>query len=267
MSIEDSFKSSMIALNDIQQYMRKQNLIFRKLDDVPMDKYDFDFVEYITDKLNDILPPMKFGQVTRDDINDAHPLYTDDKSTSSPAVIVQFSKVRNEILKNKKSLEERCGVRVTEHLTKHNRDMLNQARDIVGGYYAWTQKGVVYASIDDDTKIQIKTNDDLRKLRSHGCVPRSPPPKKKRVKNFTKPNSRPPLVTNKSSDSSQAYSHDNDVTSNSFLTTNNNNNSDFVYGLQYSGYRSNVRGRGRGTSFRGSNNYYQRGYRGRGGFN
>ena len=154
-----------------------------------MNLYDYDFVEWIVKELNSILPPMKFGQLNVNDINDAHPLPSDDE-TSSPIVIVQFNKrwIRNEILKKKKSLKDMTGVRVTEHLTKHNRDMLNKARDVVGGYYAWTHKGTVYASIDDDHKIPIKTLDDIEELKSHGCAPRDPPPpKQKHVCNHSTP--------------------------------------------------------------------------------
>ena len=190
--IAKSFETCSSAVNDMRQYMQRQNLILGKLHNVPTDKYDYDFVVWICEQLNSILPPMKFGKIFPNDINDAHPLYNDDESRQ-PHVIVQFNKrwIRNAIYRIRKDVQQVTGVRITEHLTKHNRNMLSQARDIVGGYYAWTHKGDVYASIDDDTKVPIKTDADIADLRNRGCVPRSPARKVKVSSKKTPANTNP----------------------------------------------------------------------------
>ena len=104
--IEKSLKTCLSRLNELEQYIRRQNLLIHGLSDVPMDCYDFKFMVYIADKLNAILPPLAFGKITPDDINDAHPLPTKDDS-KFPAVIVQFNKrwIRNEIWKMKNTLK------------------------------------------------------------------------------------------------------------------------------------------------------------------
>ena len=102
-SIDKSFSEARRDLNELQQYLRRQNLLIHGLDDVPLDKYDLDFIKYIVDKLNAMLD-LGFGKITVDDINDAHPMYKSDKSKSKyPVVIVQFNKrwLRNEILKKR----------------------------------------------------------------------------------------------------------------------------------------------------------------------
>ena len=270
-AIESSFKTSLIALNEMRQYMHRQNIIIGKLHGVPMNKYDHDFVVWISDKLNEILPPMKFGKINPDDINDAHPLYIDEK-TKQPTVIVQFNKrwIRNEIYKVRKAVQEQTGVRITEHLTKHNRDMLNQARDIVGGYYAWSQKGVVYASVDDETKIPIRSSDDIKKLQTYGCVPRPPPVKKVKKNIGINAHSYPPQTYTNNSNSTLQSSQVNNMIpsqtqSNLNSTDNVHNSYDFVPHQSVS--INNVRGRGysrgRGT-LRGRGSYYQRGQNSRG---
>ena len=263
--IKSSFDSCLSALNDLEQYTRRQNLLFSDLD-VDLDLYDYDFVVHIVKKLNEILPKMKFGEITNDDINDAHPLYT--KEGSKPLVIVQFNKrwIRNEVLKVKKSLKSNWGVRVMEHLTKHNRDMLNKARDIVGGYYAWSQKGVVYASLEDGTKMAIKNEEDLNHLQSLGCTPRVPP-QKKYVKKTThrtvnsSSHSHPPQQlsnANGTASHSQQY-HTHDDNGNFAQNSGNGNPSNFYYNNDYNNGGSYFpRGRGRGRG------YFRRGHRGRG---
>ena len=42
---------------------------------------------------------------------------------------------------------------------------MKEARSIVGNYHAWTRKGVVYARADEDTKLKIKSRNDLNKLK------------------------------------------------------------------------------------------------------
>ena len=139
-----------------------------------MDKYDFDFIVYIADKLNSLLPKLHFGKITPDDINDAHPLFVKNES-KSPVVIVQFNKrwILNELLKLKKELAD-PNIGFSEHLTKCNMELLKETKALVGSYYAWSRKGVVYARLEDGTKVTVKSEDDLLKIKNSGCKPRNP---------------------------------------------------------------------------------------------
>ena len=281
--IAKSFDTCSTAVNDMRQYMQRQNLILGKLQNVPTDKYDYDFVVWICDVLNSILPPMNFGKVVPNDINDAHPLFNDDES-QQPRVIVQFNKrwIRNGIYRVRKDIQQNTGVRITEHLTKHNREMLSQARDVVGPYYAWTHKGDVYASIDDNNKIPIKTDADIAKLRAHGCVPRSPAPNvkkafKKKTPVYTPPQQRETVRSNPTQSQMSASSRGNqpsqtinDASSqqNSYGHNHsgnvyNQNNVKFNNSPHYSGHGTFNNSRGRGYNRgRGSNSFYNQ--RGRG---
>ena len=99
--IETSFNKALTSLHELEQYMRRQNLLIYGLDDIAFDKHDFAFVQYICNKLNALLPNLSFGEILPNDINDAHPLFA--KPGSKVVVIVQFNKrwIRNELLRRK----------------------------------------------------------------------------------------------------------------------------------------------------------------------
>ena len=164
LDIEKGFSKAMSNLYELEQYMRRQNLLIYGLDDIPSETYDFEFVRYICRKLNNLLPNLEFGEITPDDINDAHPMYT--RSGSKVIVIVQFNKrwIRNEVLKMKNNLTQK-NVSFSEHLTPNNMKLLKAAKSIAGPYYAFSRKGVVYGRVDDK-KIAIKSEQDLEELKS-----------------------------------------------------------------------------------------------------
>ena len=89
-------------------------------------------------------------------------MYT--KPGAKPIVIVQFNKrwLRNELLKRKTEIAVKS-VSFSEHLTSHNMKMLKRAKSIAGPYYAFSQKGTVYARADDK-KIPINSQEDLDEL-------------------------------------------------------------------------------------------------------
>ena len=163
MDIEKCFNKALENLNELEQYMRRQNILIYGLNDIPSKSYDFEFVKYVCRKLNALLPNLEFGEITPDDINDAHPMFT--KSGSKPIVIVQFSKhwIRNKVLKKKNQLSQN-NVSFSEHLASQNMKLLKAAKSIVGPYYAFSLKGVVYGRVDD-LKITVKSQQDLEELK------------------------------------------------------------------------------------------------------
>ena len=264
-NIEFSLKNAHASLNELEQYLRRANLLIHGLHDIPMDKYDYDFIVYIVDKLNSLLPTLNnIGKITPDDINDAHPLFQSE--SKSPVVIVQFNKrwIRNEILKMKNKLAY-PNVGFTEHLTKCNMELLKETKALVGSYYAWSRKGVVYARLDDGSKVTVKSKDDVVKLKNSGCKPRVPVKKNSSMHNNANHSSpRHAKVPNADTASNPLNPpvQDNDIY---------DSRSSIAYSNQLRGrgihrgagsYRGNFVGRGYST--RGGRGYSTRGGRGRG---
>ena len=159
---DDYFNQIHRWINKDRQYSFNEDLLIYDLGDVPLDKYDYDFIVYIVDKLNFLLPNLT-RKITVDDVNDAHPL----SNKENPVVIIQFNKrwLKNMIMTQRKSLRQKQ-IRISDHLTENNLELLKKAKAIVGNYYAFSIKCKLFACVPGDKrKIPIRDDSDIEFLK------------------------------------------------------------------------------------------------------
>ena len=153
------------TLNEMKQYSMVPSLIIRKLPNVPTKINNFKFINYICNELNYLLPELKM-KLNYFLIEAAHPLPVRD-GDESPSVIVRFKyrANRNDVFFNKKFLKG-SKIRITEHLTPSNIELLEKVQKYVGVRQSWTRNGKIFATISDK-KHQIKDLTELDKLIEH----------------------------------------------------------------------------------------------------
>ena len=164
--LAEEVKKLSARLNNLEQYLRRNNLLFHGLVDLPSlpDKpttEDYiNFYKYVVNKLNSLFPNLS-NPITVKDIDDTHELVTKGRKRGKKVLIVRFVSrlVRNEIYSNKKTLKE-TPIAVTEHLTAPNLALLKSAQQAVGLKKAWTRYGKVMIDLNGSVR-SIRNIDDL----------------------------------------------------------------------------------------------------------
>ena len=156
--VDNKLAAYTIRLDEIEQYMRLYALLIHGLDDVPVKTYGVEFSEYVLKKLQSLLPSIA-NKLKLEDIDVSHPLPTKKKSI----VIVKFVRrdIRNMIFYGKRELKNsRSKVSITEHLTKRNLWLMDEAKKIVGYKNVWSSQCTVFALVNGH-KIKVKNSNDL----------------------------------------------------------------------------------------------------------
>jgi len=155
-----------IALDNIEQYQRRNCLIFYGLQDIPKDengkfKDHKEFEKYIVAKINSFDLGIK---INKNDIDAAHPLKT--RSSNTP-VIVKFTRrnIKHTIYGNKKNLKnlDVKGIGITEALTKRRLTLVRAAKQKFGKRSVSTIEGNVFIYTSEGRRIYIYSLDDLDK--------------------------------------------------------------------------------------------------------
>lgn len=144
--------------NDREQYSKNYNLLFHGLR-IPYHLKGLAFSKNISMQINHALPYLN-PKVTSSEIDISHPINFQGK----PGVIVRFVRrdFRNYIFFCHKYLQN--GVKCYEHLTKMNKDLLTEAKEIVGEGNAWFAKGELFVSLGRNHKRQFKSLAELNDL-------------------------------------------------------------------------------------------------------
>ena len=156
------FKQLKKITNANNQYPRLNNAILHNFFVPSREEWDVCYTDRVAWQINQYLPMLDIP-VNKFNIEITHPLRNNAKG--QPVVIVRFVNrhIRNDILDNKHILEK-FGVYATEHLTRDNVQLLNQARRIVGSNNAWAFNGDLFALVNGK-KYSIVEDDDLSILR------------------------------------------------------------------------------------------------------
>ena len=116
------------------------------------------YTVWVTEQIVKLLPQLDFVMLP-DYISVAHPIFKDGEMTNT--VIVRFTHrdVRNAIFFNKTKIVDK-NVYINEQLTNRNRELLKEAKEIVGPRNAWSSQCKLYAKVGAD-RIKIISEDDL----------------------------------------------------------------------------------------------------------
>ena len=150
-------------MNNSDQYSYNYNLMLHKLKNVPISTKEHrvsheEFNLFIANELNKFFPNLA---IKPNDIDIAHPIKSRKGNKADPVVVVRFYRrsLRHDIYANKKLLKGKSLV-ITEHLTQENLYLLRRTKEIYGKNNAWSNSGVIYASING-IKTRIRSHHDL----------------------------------------------------------------------------------------------------------
>ena len=153
------------AIDDLEQYSRRNCLILHGCGDIPKKKSSYtEFESYVVNKLN-----FRLGLSHRMtfDINTCHILPSRKKDTSP--IIIKFVRrsVRNSIYSSKKNLkseeENAEKLSITESLTKRRLALVEEARNAFGFRNVWTFYGNVYCFFKNKRQV-IDDFGDINRL-------------------------------------------------------------------------------------------------------
>ena len=164
-------------INELDQYLRLNNLLFHHMTNVPEDLNGAYFSTYFVDWVN-----AKFkldgGKLHACEIDASHIQRKVEREDGSVeyVVIVRFVSRdrRNDIFYKKRQLKlSGSRVTITEQLTQDNLTLLMDAREAVGYDNAWSSQGKIYVRTGAHSKKRVKKESDLKGLK----VPPPRPPK------------------------------------------------------------------------------------------
>ena len=145
-----------VRLNMIDQYGRINNLILRRLRNVPVEKKGFEFTRWIVEEINRLFPFDVIGfELQESHIETSHPMYRNGEPIDG-VVIVRFSSrdARNQIFYNKSHLKKiKSEVVVTEHLTSATLSLVKEAEKMVGRPNVWTSQTKVFVNINGRKRV------------------------------------------------------------------------------------------------------------------
>ena len=139
-----------------------ENLYITGLKNIPQKLYGYRFTVWVTEQIVKLLPKLDFTMLS-DYISVAHPIFKDGEMTNT--VIVRFTHrdVRNAIFFNKTKIVDK-NVYINEQLTNRNRELLKEAKEIVGPRNAWSSQCKLYAKVGAD-RIKIISDNDITLLK------------------------------------------------------------------------------------------------------
>ena len=154
-------KKLLYLCNENKQYMMRENLLLKGLQNVPTWLKGYKFSMWVAHVLNCLIPNLDFP-IQPQHISVSHPLYKDANGTT---VIIRFAlrDVRNEIFYKKQYITNRY-ITITEHLIKSNQDLLTAATDLVGPKHAWSSQTNIFGKVGEKI-VKIQSFEDIEKLR------------------------------------------------------------------------------------------------------
>ena len=157
-------------LNNTEVWLKEWNLLIHGLLDIPArptnieerNVYEFHFIEYVCAKLNELIGHKLYRMLHPTDFERAHILFQGAKATK-PVVVVRFVRrvVRNNVFFNRKWLKG-SKIAITDHLSKLNRDLFREAKDLFGPENTWTTFGIVKVRVQGRTEY-IRSYADLER--------------------------------------------------------------------------------------------------------
>ena len=156
-AIDTDLQNAIRAQNDIEQYIKGWNILIHGLTDLPVresgvriDEFEFQFIDYICGFLNRHLGEHLHQRIQPHDIERAHTLYQGPKKTEKRVVVVRFVRrvIRNNIFFNRRYLKN-TKVSISDHLSAHNRQLLDVTKAVCGRDNTWTSLGQVFSKLND----------------------------------------------------------------------------------------------------------------------
>ena len=203
--LESEVNKQGVAINQLNQYLRLNNLLFHHMVNIPENLYGTAFSIEMANWINANIPALPSGPLNYWEIDAAHiqRKVTDRNSNHTKyVVIVRFvsRNRRNEVFFAKKQLlESGSYVTITEQLTAENLDLLNEARKKVGFTDAWSNQGKIFISTGPKSKKMIKNKKELEGVKQRDLTAKTPRGRKKGIRrndatgpkrNFNKFNSK-----------------------------------------------------------------------------
>ena len=154
--IDNTIQNVSYDLNKCEQWLKEWNILIHGLKDLPVRPkdsekryvFEFHFIEHICNQLNDLIGDKLYKNLQPNDIERAHILYQGTKSETKPVVIVRFVRrvVRNNVFFNRRWLKG-TKIAITDHLSKFNKALYQEAKGVFGSEHTWTSLGVVKANV------------------------------------------------------------------------------------------------------------------------
>lgn len=161
-SLRNINKNLLVDHDELEQYGRRNNLIFRGLTQLPNETYEETVVKFVNNTLSVTDTLKRRVQVTLQDIDVAHPLKTK-KETDPPVIIAKFVRrsVKNAVVSARRQLAGKP-VSISEDLTRKNQKLLNDLKNCETISQAWAWNGRVFGLKLNCRKADIFTlKDDL----------------------------------------------------------------------------------------------------------
>ena len=139
---EEAISKNTLNVSDNKQYLKRNNLLLSKLNDIPYKKRGVAFAEYVANKLNSLFPHLRWRgrKISADDIDTSHPL------KNKNIIVVKFKSrdLKNLIYCNKRSLK--CNVGISEHLSRGILDLRRKTKEAFPNKKVWTEECKVFIS-------------------------------------------------------------------------------------------------------------------------
>ena len=163
--IENALSNISYKLNNLEQYLRSNSVLWKKFPMPKSKKTPLEFNEHVVDTINKLLDLDK--PLTLNNIDIAHVFRTRKKSEHK-TVIIKFTNrwARHQVYYARKKLKS-TGMSISDHLTAENIELLNLAKNSVGHQNAWSDQGRIYAVIHG-RKCLIRSVNDLPFFRQTG---------------------------------------------------------------------------------------------------
>ena len=158
--IDTSLNTIKKEIDDIKQYIKKENLLLHNFRPPPKGCSSLHYSEYIANELNKWLPHLPV-KVKWEYISTAHTLPT--KSKKSKVIVVRFTNrnVKEAIYNSRKSLPKHLSI--TEHLTEYNLSLFKKAQELFGYGYVHTDNCKILVDLYGKS-YKVSTIDELHKL-------------------------------------------------------------------------------------------------------
>ena len=172
-AIDHNLQNIAYDLNRHEQHSKGWNLLIRGMKNLPvknrttsLDDFEFVFIDYICYELNKYLGNHLHCALQPHDIERAHLLYQG-AQTEHPVIIVRFTRrvVRNNIFFKRRFLKG-TGIGISDHLTRSNKKLLDEAKLKFGSENTWTSLCKVFASVGG-RRYEIKSLNDIDNLSSY----------------------------------------------------------------------------------------------------
>ena len=157
-ALDSAIKELKKLANDLQQYIKSDNLLFHNFKLPNRQLSSLEFSNYMVQQINYLLPQLLIP-VSLHNISDAHPLRT--KSKNSNVIIVRFCNrnIKHEIYSKRAFLSE--GLSITEHLTQENLSVLFRANKLFGSQNVCTENCKILVRTASGKQVKVQSIKDV----------------------------------------------------------------------------------------------------------